>query len=127
MPLWFRVDLLVHAAELRVLDPDAPAARRADVQARMLGAEVLDVAAFADIAFVSTSVEPAGANQWRVTGRLTFHGRTRVITCAVAQVAGTYHGEVLLRQRDFGIEPIRVAGGAVKLKDEVRVQFDIAR
>ena len=26
-----------------------------------------------------------------------------------------------------GIEPIRVAGGAVKVKDEVRVQFDITR
>ena len=40
---------------------------------------------------------------------------------------GKYHGEVLIKQRDFGIEPIKVAGGAVKVKDELKVQFEIVR
>jgi hypothetical protein len=42
-------------------------------------------------------------------------------------VNGTYRGEVDIRQRDFGIEPIKVAGGVVKVKDELKVQFEIVR
>jgi hypothetical protein len=30
-----------------------------------------------------------------------------------------------LKQSAFGIEPIRIAGGTVKVKDEVKVEFDI--
>src|SRR6266513_4813464 len=37
-----KVDLTVRAADLRVLDPNLAADRRAEVQARMLGPEVLN-------------------------------------------------------------------------------------
>jgi hypothetical protein len=30
-----------------------------------------------------------------------------------------------LRQKDFGITPVSVAGGSVKVKDEVRIEFEI--
>jgi len=30
-----------------------------------------------------------------------------------------------VKQKDFGIEPIVVGGGAVKVKNELRVEFDI--
>ena len=36
-----------------------------------------------------------------------------------------YQGTVELKQKDFGIEPISVGGGAVKVKNELRVEFDI--
>jgi hypothetical protein len=36
-----------------------------------------------------------------------------------------YAGEVTINQRDYGIEPIRIAGGAVKVKDEVKIVFEI--
>ncbi len=119
------VDLTVRSADLRVLDPDLSANKRAEVQARMISAEVLDVMKFPEIAFTSTSVEPAGADRWTITGRLTIHGQTRTITFAVSRVNGRYHGDVLIKQRDFGIEPIRIAAGAVKVKDELKVEFDI--
>jgi hypothetical protein len=35
--------------------------------------------------------------------------------------------EVSIRQRAFGIEPITVAGGTVKVEDELKIQFEIAR
>jgi polyisoprenoid-binding protein YceI len=120
------VDLRVRAADLRVLDPGLSADKRSEVQARMLGSEVLDVATFPDIAFTSTTVAPAGTDRWNVTGRLTIHGQTRVITFLVVRANRRYRGEVLIKQRDFGIEPIKVAGGTVKVKDELKVQFDIA-
>jgi len=121
------VELTVHSSALRVLDPDLSADKRADVQARMLSADVLDVARFPEITFASTAIEPSGAGRWTVTGRLTIHGQTRSTTFPVTLANGRYHGEVAIKQRDFGIEPIRIACGAVKVKDELKVQFDIVK
>jgi YceI-like domain len=121
-----RVELTVRAADLTVSDPDLSAERRAEVQTRMLGAEVLDTARFSDITFASTAIEPAGAEQWKVTGRLTLHGQSRVITFAVVRQEGRYRGDCEIKQRDFGIQPISIAGGTVKVKDEVKIHFDLA-
>src|SRR5512143_2332565 len=46
------VDLAIHAADMKVLDPDLSADKRADVQTRMLGPDVLDAAKYAEITFV---------------------------------------------------------------------------
>ena len=35
------------------------------------------------------------------------------------------YGEFLLRQSDFNIKLVSVAGGVVKIKDELKVSFDI--
>jgi hypothetical protein len=121
------IDVRVRSGALRVLDPGLSSDRRAEVQARMLGAEVLDVATFPDITFASTTVEPAGADHWNVTGRLTIHGHARAIMFSVVRANGRYRGEVVIKQRDFGIEPVKVAGGAVKVKDELKVQFEILK
>ena len=121
-----RVELAVHAADLTVIDPDLRADRRAEVQTRMLGPEVLDTTKFPDITFTSTTIVPAGNDRWNVNGRLTIHGQTRVMTFSVARVNGRYRGDVAIKQRDFGIEPIAIAGGTVKVKDEVKIQFDLA-
>jgi YceI-like domain len=121
------VELTVHAASLRVLDPDLAPSRRSDVQTRMLGPEVLDVANFPEITFVSTAIEPAGQDRWQASGRLTIHGHTQPVRFAVLRQNGTYRGDAAIKQRDFGIAPITVAGGTVKVKDEVKVQFEIAR
>jgi hypothetical protein len=50
----------------------------------------------------------------------------RTITFPVVHANGKYRGDVVIRQRDFGMEPITVAGGTVKVKDEITVQFEIA-
>ena len=121
------IEMMVRSADLRVLDPGLATARRAEVQARMLGPEVLDVGTFPEIAFASTTIEPSGTDRWQVTGRLTIHGQGRTIAFPVARLNGKYRGEVAIKQRDFGIEPISVAGGAVKVKDELTVQFEIGK
>jgi polyisoprenoid-binding protein YceI len=120
-----RVELAVHAADLTVIDPGVSADRRAEVQTRMLGPDVLDTATFPDITFTSTTIVPAGTDRWNVSGRLMIHGQTRVITFAVARLNGRYRGDVAIKQRDFGIEPITIGGGAVKVKDELKIQFDL--
>ncbi len=120
------VELTVNSADLKVLDPDVSAKDRAEVQRTMLGPQVLNAAAFPQIRFRSTQVEPLGRGRWRVHGDLTLHGVARPISLEIAREDGHYRGATSLRQRDFGITPIKIAGGTVSVKDEVRVEFDIA-
>lgn len=115
----------VRAADLRVRDPNLSAAKRAEVQARMSGSEVLDVQKFPSIAFESTAVVPGGGDQWTVSGRMTIHGVTRPVTFRAMRAGGRYRGTVMLKQRDFGITPISIAGGTVKVKDEIKIEFEI--
>jgi YceI-like domain len=119
------VTIEVRAADLRVRDPNLSASKREQVQQRMVGAEVLDVQKYPSIAFASTAVEPNGPDKLTVTGRLTIHGLTRPVTVAVVRANGRYRGTVALKQRDFGITPISIAGGTVKVKDELKIEFDI--
>lgn len=120
-----KVELAFHARELKVLDPDLKASDRAEVQATMLGPKVLDAERFPEIRFRSTRVTRDGAG-WRVEGELTLHGQTRRVTLGVTEAGGRYLGSVKLRQRDFGITPVTVAGGTVKVKDELQLEFAIA-
>ena len=118
------VDLIVDARRMRVNDKDVSDKDRAEIQATMLGPKVLDSEQFPEIRFHSTAVEPAG-DGWAVRGDLTVHGQTRPVELQVKAQNGHYQGVAELKQRDFGIEPISVGGGAVKVKNELRVEFDI--
>ena len=119
------VAMVVRARDLVVLDPDLAAAKRAEVQTRMLGPEVLDAATYAEITFSSTAVETAGSERWKVTGLLTIHGRAQTIVFDARREGGVFGGSMLIKQRDFGIAPISIAGGAVKVKDELKITFEI--
>ena len=119
------IEVSVRSGTLKVLDPRLSSEKRAEVQARMLGPEVLDSTAHPTIEFSSTSIEPGGPDRWTVTGRLTIHGVTRSLTFPVTQKDGRYRGTAVLRQRDFGIEPISIVGGTVKVRDELKVEFDV--
>jgi polyisoprenoid-binding protein YceI len=119
------VEIIVRSANLTVLDPNLAADKRADVQARMLGHEVLDSGKYPDITFRSMAIESAGADRWTVTGSLTIHGQTRPTRFSVVRQDGRYRGTVALKQRDFGIQPISIMGGTVKVKDELKVEFEI--
>jgi polyisoprenoid-binding protein YceI len=120
------VELRVDSTKLRVLDPEASGGTRATIQATMQGAEVLDVGHFPEIHFRSTGVEPNGADHWSVHGNLDLHGQTHPISFEVALKDGLYQGTAALKQTGFGITPVKVAGGTVKVKDEVKIAFSIA-
>jgi hypothetical protein len=119
------VQINVRSADLVALDPNLSASKRAEVQARMVGPEVLDVSRYPDIAFASTSVEAAGPNRWAVRGTLTIHGTSRPVTAAVTRQDDHYRGSFALKQSDFGIKPISIVGGTVKVKDELKIEFDV--
>ncbi|MBI3492151.1 MAG: YceI family protein [Acidobacteria bacterium] len=119
------VDLAIKSTRLAVVDPSLAPDKRAEVQRRMLGPEVLDVSRYPDIRFVSTRILPKTDDTWEVTGDLTLHGVSRRVTTLVTRRGDRYRGEARIRQRDFGIEPIRVAAGTVTVKDELRIEFEI--
>jgi polyisoprenoid-binding protein YceI len=119
------VELLVDAGKMRVRDPEGSEKDRAEIQKSMLGPEVLDTEHYKEIVFRSTSAEAAGAGGWNVHGTLALHGQTKPVTVKVTEKDGHYSGQAMLKLTDFGIQPIKVAGGAVKVKDEIRIEFDI--
>jgi hypothetical protein len=118
-------EIAIDARNLRVIDADLPADKRAEVQQRMLGPDVLDSAQFPEIRFRSTTVRPVGSGRWRVEGTLTLHGESHPAAVDVTGGNGRYHGSATIRQRDFGITPISIVGGTVKVKNEVRLEFDV--
>ena len=119
------VQLRFEARHLRVLDPEVPGNTRQEIQQTMLGPKVLDAERYPEIHFVSKRVTSTGQQSWRVDGNLTLHGQTHPVTLDVTETAGVYQGSVEIQQRDFGITPIRIAGGTVKVKDTVRIRFEI--
>jgi polyisoprenoid-binding protein YceI len=119
------VELRVNAAALRVQDPKGPDSDRAQIEKTMLGPDVLDTERYREIVFQSTSAREAGSGAWTLAGRLTLHGATRPVTVALREQNAHYVGSASIRQSEFGIKPVKVAGGTVKVKDEVRIEFDI--
>lgn len=120
-----QVEVRIEASALTVRDPKASEKDRAEIRKTMLGPDVLDVAHYPEISFRSTSAEPSGDRSWKVQGLLTLHGQTKPIAVEVAEQGGRYVGHALLQQTDFGIKPVRAGGGTVRVKDELRIEFDI--
>lgn len=119
------VTFRVNAKEVKVLDPKASEKDRAEIQHDM-HAKVLMSEQYPTIEFASTTITKAGPDHWTVKGNLSLHGRSKPVTVSVARAGARYTGEAKLKQTDFGITPISVAGGTVKVKDEVKVTFEIA-
>jgi polyisoprenoid-binding protein YceI len=119
------VEVHFDARQLKVLDPEASTGDRAKIQETMLSDKVLDAGRFAEIVFVSSSVKPSGESAYTVDGNLTLHGATHPLAFTVSLLNGHYKGKARLKQTDFGIPPISLFGGSVKVKDEIEISFDI--
>jgi len=119
------VELHLNAATLQVRDPKGSDKDSAEIQRTMLGPDVLDAARFPEIAFRSMGAEPAGAGIWRVQGNLTLHGQTRPVDVEVRESSGHYLGTARFKQTEFDIRPVKVAGGSIRVKDEVQIEFDV--
>lgn len=120
-----RVELHIGGRSLLVVDPGTSDKDRAEIQTNMLGPLVLDTEHFAEIVFRSTTATSAGNGSWTVNGNLSLHGQTRAVTLNVREAPGHFTGLSRFKQSDFDIKPIQIAGGAVKVKDEVQIEFDI--
>jgi polyisoprenoid-binding protein YceI len=126
------VNLVFQAAALKLGDKDEPPEDVPKVQEKMAGPEVLDVSRFPTVHFRSTGVKgkpvAKGGYDLELVGELELHGVTKGLTLPVhvdlAEESLTATGTASLRQTDFGIKPVSVAG-VVKVKDELSLKFSV--
>lgn len=120
-----QISFRVEARRLTVEeDKSLSTEQQAEVQ-RTMQTQVLESEKYPEITFLSTSVQKTGENTWQVRGDLTLHGQTRPVTAAVQKQRDAYVGRCQLKQTDFGIHPVRVGGGIVKVKDQLDIEFSI--
>ncbi len=74
----------------------------------------------------SGSPSPGAPANGAIEGALTLRGTSHPLRLQVVSPApGQYRGSATLRQTDFGITPYSGFFGALKLKDEVTVEFEV--
>lgn len=120
------VSIQIETKNLRVLDPGESEKNRAEIQQTMLSSKLLDSEKYPEISFRSTSYRHDGDDSAEVLGKLSLHGVVRLITLTVKKEGDRWTGSTRLKQTDFGMKPVSVAGGTVKVKDEVKVEFVVA-
>jgi len=119
----------VKSASLEVLDELSEVDRR-DLH-RVMNREVLETAQFPEIAYDSTEVaaEKLKEDLYRlnVHGRLTLHGVTNdqdfVAQASLGVDSVRAHGSFSLLQTDYDIRIASIAGGTLKLLDELKFSF----
>lgn len=95
--------------------------------------EVLEITKYPEIVFKSTGVTANktgdGQYQVRISGELNLHGVTRPLTINAQLEFGDKtlraRGGFAVKQSSFEIKPVSVAGGTIKVKDELKFSFDI--
>jgi polyisoprenoid-binding protein YceI len=125
------LELRVKAQSLYVFD-DVKDKDRREME-RIMHQEVLESASFPEVLFRSTGVraEKTGEGQYRIAldGELTVRAVTApqqvVAYFSMAEQQVRAWGDFSLSQNKFGIRPVSFAGGALKLKDELKLSFDV--
>lgn len=121
----------IKADSLEVVD-EISAKDRREMESTMKQT-VLESAKYPEIVFesVKASVDQMGEGRYKLTirGNLSLHGVTSTVpVTAQVTVNGDMlraYGDFTILQSDYGIAPVRVAGGALKLKDELKFSFDM--
>jgi polyisoprenoid-binding protein YceI len=127
------VRLQIPTKSITVMDPGESEKDRREVQATMEGDKVLDVAKFPEVTFASSNLSAAKktSDGWELTlaGKLNLHGVEKPVSLPLHvrtdanELRG--QGELSILQTDYGITPVKVGGGAVKVKDKLKITFNI--
>jgi polyisoprenoid-binding protein YceI len=125
------LELAIKLNSLDIMD-EVSAAERREIEKVMFN-EVLECDRYPIAEFKSTLVTSTknGENMYRmiVFGDLTLHGITRGLkfesTVMIGEETLKAQGSFSLLQTDFGLKIASVAGGSLKLKDELKCTFFI--
>ena len=121
--------LWVKASTLEVLD-EMPDSDRRELH-RVMNKEVLESSRYPEITYDSTQVaaEKLKDDLYRlnVRGRLTLHGTTNeqdfVAQASLGVDSARAYGSFTLLQSDYSIRIASIAGGTLKLQDELKFSF----
>jgi len=117
-------------ADSLVVTDDVSEKDRREIE-RVMKDEVLETSRFPDITFHSKSVTAdriyEGFYRVKITGELILHGVAREYSIEaqlrLMENGVRAEGESTLRQSNFGIKRVSIAGGTLKVKDEVKMSF----
>lgn len=123
--------LLIHASSLTVTD-DINDKDREEIERRMQ-TEVLESDGYSNIVYecAKLTASKTGEGQYWVAlnGELSLHAvtRTQPVSARVTLNGDTLRavGDFSVRLSDYEIKPVSAAGGTVRLKDEIKLSFDI--
>jgi polyisoprenoid-binding protein YceI len=117
------IEFRVETAKMSVR-PDAKidAKDQATIQTHMQEM-TLETKKFPEITFRSFRIDKLGDGQWRVEGDLSLHGVTKRINLTVKQTGESYATHAVLKQTDYGIKPLSIGAGAIKVKNELEIDF----
>ncbi len=119
----------IKASSLEVLD-DLRDADRRELH-RVMNQEVLETAKFPDVAYESSEVRSEKLRddlyKIKVRGRLSLHGVTSEHSfsaqVSMADDSARAYGEFSVRQSDYDIRVASIAGGTLKLQDDLKFSF----
>jgi len=123
--------LLIKTASMNVLD-DINDRDRREIE-RLMSQEVLEISKFPEVVYDASNISITkmadALYSATVIGNLTMHGVTnsQKIPVRVALFGSMLRasGDFSLAQTDYNIKLVSVAGGALKLKDELKFSFEI--
>lgn len=125
-----RLNIRIQADSLEVTD-DISAKDKQEIYRKMCE-EVLETDRFPEIVYECSRVSTSGSSDrcWvALNGDLTLHGVTRSVPVSARVVINGSSvratGDFSVRQSDYEIAAVSAAGGTIKLKDEVKLTFDI--
>ena len=121
----------IRVSSLEIMD-EVSHEERAAIE-KVMFHEVLESRVFPEVDFVGSeiTVTKLGENlfQAKVSGNLSMHGQTRRHHFDAQVVAGedTLHGygDFTVKQAEYGLQIASIAGGVLKIRDDVRVSFYI--
>ena len=124
--------ILIHAASLSVTD-DIREKDREEIN-RATHEQVLESDSYPDVVYECSRVTASrlGEGQYwgTLNGDLTLHGvkRNQPVPVRISLTGDVLRaaGEFSIRQSDYEIRPVSAAAGTVKLKDELKLSFDIS-
>jgi hypothetical protein len=97
-----------------------------DRDRREIKKQMIGILGSATATFASSRVIPAGASAGAIEGTVTLNGKTQPARLQLTVSGdGQYRGSATLAQSGFGIKPYSGFFGALKLKDEVTLEFQV--
>lgn len=125
------VRIVVQSGSLELSDEVSEKDRR-EIE-RTMRNDVLETSRFPEMVFEASSPSLSQGGEgfyWaNINGKLSLHGITQPqqisaqVTINDSQLRA--NGELTIRQSSFGIKLVSVAGGTLKVKDDVKLTFDL--
>jgi len=125
------LEITIKAGSLEVTDK-VSASDRQKIEGTMRD-EVLEISKYPDIVFKSSGVNATktgeGLYQARISGELTLHGVARPLNISSQLEFGDgslrAKGSFTIKMTSFNLKPVSIAGGTIKVKDELKFTFDV--